>query len=106
MAIRWDWEDKIGELIVKEEENEFNISIYEGNALAIFIYHYEENGEKYYTLFNFFGDKVHLKNCVNDKSYNVFRGWQKVTFTKVNTDIWHLIKALVKANVTVEIKGA
>ena len=36
MALTWDWEHKIGELKIKQEEKEFTINVYKGNALAIF----------------------------------------------------------------------
>ena len=40
MALHWNWDEKIGELLIRQDEKEFTISIYKGNALAIFIHEY------------------------------------------------------------------
>ena len=104
MALRWDWKHKIGELVIKQNEIEFNISIYKGNALAIFIYEWkdEDNTEKY-QIMQFFCDKEHFKNCAKD--FNYAEDWVKITLWEVPNDFWIILKDLVKRGVTIEIRS-
>lgn len=64
MALQWKWTDKIGKMTINQKENTFNLNIYAGNALAIFISKYEHNGEERYVLYDFFADKKHCDNIV------------------------------------------
>ncbi len=106
MALTWDWKDKIGELNVVKYGRELKINIYEGNALAIFIHEFkDESGTNLYELFTFFCDKAHFKNCANDKTYDFFEGWKKITLSKVPTEFWFIVKELVKRGIAIEIKG-
>ena len=67
MALTWDWKDKIGELLIQQGEKQFTISIYKGNALAIFLDEYKnEKGQDVYSMYNFFCDKEHFKNCTKE----------------------------------------
>ena len=104
MALKWDWNKKIGELIIKQDENQFTISIYQGNALAIFIHEYKNNeGKEVYSMYNFFCDKEHLKNCANDKTWNYAAEWVKVTLWELPSGFWPLLKDLHKRGVKIEI---
>lgn len=68
MALQWKWSDKMGKITIKQREKVYDVNIYAGNALAIFICEYEQNGEERYVLYNFFADKKHCDNIVkNDK---------------------------------------
>lgn len=68
MALQWKWTDKMGKMTIKQKENTFDINIYNGNALAIFISEFGQNKEERYILYNFFVDKKHCNNIVkNDK---------------------------------------
>ena len=37
MALQWKWTDKMGKAIIRQNERKYEIGIYGGNALAIFI---------------------------------------------------------------------
>ena len=106
MALKWDWKDKIGELKIKQEEKEFTINVYKGNALAIFIHEFtNEQGQEVYSLYNFFCDKDHFKNCTQDKTWNYASEWTKLTLWEVPNDFWVIIKDLVKRGVDIEIRS-
>lgn len=68
MALQWKWSDKMGKITIKQREKVYDVNIYAGNALAIFICEYEQNGEDRYVLYNFFAGKKHCDNIIkNDK---------------------------------------
>ena len=66
MALQWNWKGLMGKVTVKQKEKSFDVNIYNGNALAIFIYEYEQDGEERYILYNFFADSKHCKNIVKN----------------------------------------
>lgn len=66
MALQWNWKDKMGKLTIRQKRKKYNVNIYSGNSLAIFISEYEQNGEERYTLYNFFLDKKHCDNIVKN----------------------------------------
>ena len=99
MAIRWDWKEKLGELLIKQGENEFTLSVYQGNALAIFLH----EKEKTWQMYNFFADKEHFKNCAKDKDWNYAKDWVRLTLNKVPTDFWMILKDLAKRGVEIII---
>ena len=106
MALNWNWNNKIGELLIRQGEKEFTISIYQGNALAIFIHEYKnEDGKDVYSMYNFFCDKEHFKNCTKDKSWNYAEEWVKITLWNVPNDLWVLLKDLYKRGVQIEIRS-
>ena len=105
MALRWQWNECIGELEI-ENQSKARIKIYQGNALLIFLNEWtSDSGEERYSMYNFFADKHHFNNCKNDKEYNYAQGWKKITLTKVPADVWQVLKDLAKRGVTIEIKG-
>lgn len=68
MALQWKWSDKMGKITIKQREKVYDVNIYAGNALAIFICEYEQNGEERYVLYNFFAGEDHCNNIIkNDK---------------------------------------
>ena len=68
MALQWKWSDKMGKITIKQREKVYDVNIYAGNALAIFIYEYEQNGKERYGLYNFFAGEDHCNNIIkNDK---------------------------------------
>lgn len=104
MALRWDWNNKIGELLIRQGDKDFTINVYQGNALAIFLHEYvNDEGKEVYSMYNFFCDKEHFRNCAKD--YNYAEEWVKLTLWKVPNDMWVLLKDLAKRNVTIEIRG-
>lgn len=68
MALQWKWSDKMGKITIKQREKVYDVNIYAGNALAIFICEYKQNDEERYVLYSFFADKKHCDNIIkNDK---------------------------------------
>ena len=106
MALRWQWDECIGELEI-ENQNKARIKIYQGNALLIFLNEWtSDNGENLWSMYNFFADKGHFDNCRKDKEYNYAQGWKKITLTRVPSDVWQVLKDLHKRGVEIEIRGA
>ena len=104
MAIRWQWEECIGELEI-ENQGKAKIKVYQGNALLIFLNEWEsEKGEQLWSMYNFFADKNHFKNCKDDKEWNYAKGWLKLTLWKIPSDVWQVLKDLAKRGVTIEIR--
>ena len=104
MALNWSWDNKIGELLINQDGREFTISIYQGNALAIFISEFtNKEGVEQYSIYNFFCDKEHFKR--QGKTYNYAREWRKMTLWKVPKDFWIILKDLVVRGVNIEIRS-
>lgn len=66
MALQWKWTDKMGKMTIKQKGKTYDVNIYAGNALAIFISEFEQGGEERYCLYNFFLDKKHCNNIVKN----------------------------------------
>jgi hypothetical protein len=68
MALQWNWDKKCGEAVISCTRNDvtkiFNLNLYQGNALLIFLYEFEENGKQYWDMSQFWADKTHMKNCL------------------------------------------
>lgn len=69
MALEWGWNEKVGTMTLVQqlpsgEDKEFEISLYQGNAFLIMIHEYEADGKDMYTMYSFFVDKEHMKNCL------------------------------------------
>ncbi len=105
MALRWQWEECIGELEIKNQ-NKARIRVYQGNALLIFLNEWQsDKGESLWSMYNFFADKGHFDNCRKDKDYNYAEGWLKLTLWKVPSDVWHVLKDLHKRGIKIEIRS-
>ena len=77
MALRWDFNKKVGEAnFIRKFKNEneewvtgkYTVSLYEGNAYMIFIY--ENDEDKTYSLYSFFVDKKHAEILLGLKKGN------------------------------------
>ena len=73
MGLNWQWKNKIGEITYHQhidrkdgtaDDYDTVIELYEGNAWLIGLYWTEQDGEKYYNLWNFFADKEHMLRCL------------------------------------------
>ena len=105
MAIRWQWDECIGE-IETEKQDKAKIRIYQGNALAIFLNEWKSKaGEDLWTMHYFFADKRHFENCRKDKEWNYAEGWKKIILWKVPTDFWPILKDLTKRGVEIVIRA-
>ena len=98
MAIRWEWDQQIGELDIEQGEKKFTMTVYTGNALMIFLY----EKEKTYQMYNFFTDKEHFKNCATDPEGNYASEWRELRlWEKPTADQWHVIEDLAKRGINV-----
>ena len=105
MALRWDWDECIGELEI-ENQAKCKIRVYQGNCLLIFLNEWNnEQGEKLWSMYNFFADKAHFDNCKKDKEWNYAEGWKKLTLWKVPSDVWNVLKDLHKRGVEIVIRS-
>ena len=74
MALTWQWNEKCGEAIIRQELDgkvkEFTKTLYEGNAFLIFLSEWKEADKNMYSLYTFFADETHAKTCLglNKKS--------------------------------------
>lgn len=120
MALNWLWSEKCGEIDFEQtrdgETNTYTLSLYEGNALLIMLYEYNENGKDMYDMFSFFVDKTHAKKCLglqkngDGELVNMFDdGWQKFTEIRLNKaksrNYKDLVELFSKAfdNITIKI---
>ena len=104
MSLNWRWNEKIGEAIIEqhigEEKRLFTKSLYEGNAFLIFLNEWEEDGKNMYSLYSFFADESHAKNCLGiTKGYeNMFEeGYdtlKKIRINKKKSRNWKKIVTL------------
>ena len=61
MALRWDFKHKAG-TVTQEKTGTRNW--YEGNGLMIVLNEWTEEGKEFYSMYWFFADKEHMKNCL------------------------------------------
>lgn len=117
MALNWNWDSKIGEMIVQEawtEEEptrEFTKTLYEGNAFLIMLSEWKEGDSNLYSLYSFFADETHAKNCLGlTKNHsNMFEEGitkiKKLRINKAKSRNWKkIIKFFTEAFDTIEIE--
>ena len=105
MALRWQWDECIGELTIKDQAKA-RLMVYQGNALMIILNEWKnDKGENVWSMYNFFADKGHFDNCRKDKDYNYSEGWLKLTLWRVPNDLWQVLKDLHKRGVEIEIRS-
>ena len=66
MALQWNWKDKMGKLTIRQKGKKYNVNIYSGNFLAVFVYEYTDGGKEMYSLYDFFADKKHCDNIIKN----------------------------------------
>lgn len=97
MALQWNWKDKMGKITIKQKEKNFDINIYAGNALAIFIYEYKIDEEERYILEYFLADKKHCDNIVrNGKPLLFFNNVVSIELNLFYKSAQTLLNILVK----------
>ena len=92
MALYWDWKDKCGEAtfvrtLPDKEPQEITVNLYQGNAFLIFINEYQEDGKDMYSLWSFFCDEEHAKNCLGltKGNENIFlKGYDRLAKIKLD----------------------
>lgn len=67
MALQWKWTDKMGKMTIKQKGRTYDVNIYAGNALAIFLSEFELDGEERYLVYAFFADKKHCNNIIKSE---------------------------------------
>ena len=118
MALHWQWAGKCGEITVRcdisgQESAAGAVSLYTGNAFLIMLSENDEDNT--YSLYGFFDDKQHMRNCLGlnkrdgytENLYN--RPTQRWTKIRINKRKYNHTKELVSAiaeafdNITIEI---
>lgn len=85
MSLNVDFKAKMGEVMLKQNDNLYAIDICQANATCAFISHHtDEHGDKWNTLQGFLSDKQHVKNLIKDKC-ELFYG--KILSVKLN--MWY-----------------
>ena len=64
----------LGELVIRENNEKYKISIRRGNCLAVFIYAYKKDGKWWHQLWSFFNDVTHIKCMMTNRDGRV---WDK-----------------------------
>ena len=98
MSLRWNFDEKVGEAVVRQGEHEFTLNLYEGNAFLIFLSEYkDEEGQNMYSLWSFFADEQHAKNCFGlSKGYeSIFDDCNKLVKVRINKKRYRYTKKLV-----------
>jgi hypothetical protein len=68
MAIRYT-EELLGKMVIKQDENEFEVEIRRGNCLAVFVFVEKDENEKvFHTLYAFIADVNHLRKWSKDNT--------------------------------------
>lgn len=101
MAIRWKWNDKMGEVIYKDGTK---TNLYQGNAYMICI---QEHPNETYTLEWFAAGKEHLKNMLGlTKGYNnIIEDWgiKTIRLNLKYKTAPEIASLLIKAGLEIEI---
>lgn len=100
MALIWQWDKKVGTATVRSGNREFELNLYQGNAFLIFISEFNEDGEDRYSMYTFFGDKEHAKNCLglNKKKgfgENIFSDGVELVKVRINKAKYSYTKELI-----------
>lgn len=117
MALFWNWNEKCGTATIKQQwegGNEYDVSLYVGNAFLIMLYEFTENGTDRYTLSNFWADKVHMRRCLGLEKKggytdNLLNGSEKLVKIRLNKakcrNAKEIIRALTEAfdDLTIEL---
>lgn len=124
MSLNWQWTDKMGEVIYKDDRpNPRNITtnIYQGNALMIWCNEWAHDPSKpmttdntSYSLGNFCADMEHFRNMLGlnaKKGYgtdNLFNDWCKdIEVIRLNTkykSVPKIVAEFAKAHTNVKIE--
>lgn len=101
MALTWNWDSKMGEVIIHDEiqNKDFVKNLYEGNAFLIFMNEWKEGDSDLYSLYSFFADEKHAKRCLGleKDSTNIFTdGAVKLIKLRINKKKSRNWKKIVK----------
>ena len=101
MALTWKWDSKMGEAIIHDEsqDKDFVKNLYEGNAFLIFMNEWKEDDQDMYSLYSFFADENHAKNCLGltkDHTNMFLEGYHTLTKVRINKKKSRNWKKIVK----------
>lgn len=96
MSLQWNWKDKMGKLTIRQKGKKYNVNIYSGNALAIFICEYKQNDEERYVMYNFFADKKHCDNIIKNNKRLFFDDVVNIELNLFYKSAQTLLKILVE----------
>ena len=99
--LRWDFNEKVGTLVIKQKTDRYYaVNLYKGNALLIMLWEWEENGKDMYNMYNFIVDREHLKNLAKNAP-ETFSEWAVVTINRKyykKAELTALINAIGECN--------
>ena len=98
MALNWKWSEKVGTATIQQGDRQYELNLYQGNAFLIMMSEYkEEEGNDMYSLYTFFADVAHAKNCLGlSKGHdNVFDESNKLVKVRLNKKKYSYTKELV-----------
>ena len=115
MALHWEWKNKIGEAVLRQQVDaegktkDFVLSLYEGNCMLIMLF----EDEKTWTMYSFWADNDHMKSCLGlvkgeSNLYNTEHAQiVKITFNPKKSHNWKkFLPAIIQAfdNIDIEIR--
>lgn len=118
MALRWQWNEKVGTAEIFNRDKLVTYQLYQGNAFLIFLYEWEEDGKEMWSMHNFFADETHAKRMLGiDRNYketygdNIFNKKDyKLHKIRINKKVYgesdtkKLVNMLIKAFDQIEIE--
>ena len=108
MALRWDWDDKMGTATHSAQSGTYEVNIYQGNALMIALNEWEEDGTAYHSLAGFAADENHFKNILGlSKDYDGCWDQMQITKIRLNTkykSVPKIVQLLAKAKTQGQIE--
>jgi hypothetical protein len=90
MALQWKWTDKMGKAIISQNERKYEIGIYGGNALAIFISEDKDSYQLYKAVAAFNRDRHNLRwQTKQSKAFTDAYKGSGAYFTMKNLILFH-----------------
>lgn len=113
MALHWNWNECIGEATFETGQADrpyITVNLYQGNALLLFLHQFKENGADMWSMYSFWVDKDHMKNCLGltKGNSNIYKDIPcRLASIKLNKETKYLkdiVSCLIKAFDNIQIK--
>lgn len=91
----------MGEIVIRQENKDFTINIYNGNCLAVMLYEYKKDGKDMYSLYNFFMDTKHCRKLVKMGEELIFDEVVSISLNLSYPNAKKLLDIFVKQGYTV-----
>ena len=99
------YKNRIGYYTIKQNGRRFKIWFCHANALCAEICFYkDENGVKRISLYSFFGDIQHVKNCAKNGHLNGYENGITLFAKEMDKDLWEMAKIFAENGIKVAIK--